>query len=478
MKDKSILALVTAGFVTLGVILLSWFLQANPVADFVEHLPGMDNRPAFLSGGGETVEIGALFASFDGTPSSLGGSWPWFRGEDFTNVITQNTALADSWGDAAPPLLWSVDLGEGHSGPAIADGRVYVMDYDEDQRADMLRCFSLDDGEEIWRRGYNVYIKRNHGMSRTVPAVSGGYVVTIGPKCHVMCVDADTGDFRWGIDLVSEYGAEVPLWYTGQCPLIDGPLAVIAVGGSSLMIAVECETGRVVWETPNPHGWKMSHSSIVPCTIHGREMYVYCALGGIAGVSSRGDNAGTVLFETDLWNRNVVVPSPVYIGNGRLFVTAGYGAGSMMLDIIEENGSLRAEMVQRVAPDEGIASEQQTPIYYDGRLFSVLPKDAGPNRNEFVCCDPDDIGGFAWMSGTMSRFGLGPYIVADGKFYILSDDGVLTVMRADTTGPVILGQAKILDGHDAWGPMALVNGRLLARDSRRMVCVDLRAAAR
>jgi len=265
------------------------------------------------------------------------------------------------------------------------------------------------------------------------------------------------------------------LWYTGQCPLIDDSLAVIAVGGKSLIIAVDCETGEIVWETSNPNNWKMSHSSIIPYTIHGKEMYVYCALGGFVGISARGETVGKVLFETNLWNKNVVAPSPEYLGNGKLFITSGYGAGSMMLNIKVQNDTFVVESVQQTNPGEGIASEQQTPIFYKGHLFSILPKDAGPLRNQFVCYHPDDISKLVWASGTTSRYGLGPYFIADEKFFILSDEGVLTVMQASTEEPILLAQSKILDGHDAWGPMAIVNGRLLARDSRRLVCVDVRA---
>ncbi len=477
MNEKAIYTAATAGTALLGGLLLFLFLSADPAADLVEFVPGMDNRPASLSAGGDEIPATAVYAAFDGTPSAIPGSWPRFRGADFDNISKEDVRLTEHWGGDGPPVLWSVDLGEGHAGPAVSDGRVYVLDYDEEARADILRCFSLDDGREIWRRGYTVYIKRNHGMSRTVPAVSGGYVVTIGPKCHVMCVDAETGALKWDMDLTAEYGAEVPLWYTGQCPLIDGSRAVIATGGKSLVIAVDCETGEVVWETPNPHGWKMSHSSIIPYTIHGRRMYVYCALGGIVGISAEEGSAGRILFETDLWNRNVVAPSPVYLGNGKLLVTSGYGAGSMMLEIREEDGAFAVTPIREVKPDEGIASEQQTPVYHDGHLFSIQPKDAGPLRNQFVCYHPDDIGALVWSSGTTHRFGLGPYLLADNKFFILSDEGVLTVMRADVKGPVFLAQSKILNGHDAWGPMALVNGRLLARDSRRLVCVDIRAGS-
>ncbi|MFC1560898.1 PQQ-binding-like beta-propeller repeat protein [Candidatus Latescibacterota bacterium] len=475
MNEKTINIISIAGTAFLGLIILTWFLFENPVADFFVLIPGMDNRPASMSGGGEDVAIGALFATFDGIPSEIQGSWPRFRGTDFNNISKEEIKLADNWNATGPNILWSVDLGEGHAGPVVANGRVYLLDYDEEKRADLLRCFSFDDGKEIWRRGYDVYVKRNHGMSRTVPAVSENYVVTIGPKCHVMCVDAESGEFKWGINLEKEYEAEIPLWYTGQCPLIEDSLAVIAVGGTSLLIAVNCETGEVVWETPNPNNWKMSHSSIIPYTIHGKEMYVYCALGGITGVSAREENAGELLFETNLWNQNVVAPSPVYLGNGKLFVTSGYGAGSIMLNIKDENSSFIVESVQQIKPGEGISSEQQTPIFYEGYLFSILPKDAGPLRNQFVCYHPDDISDLIWASGTTRRFGLGPYILADDKFFILSDEGVLTVMQVSTEEPIQLAQAKILDGHDAWGPMAIVNGRLFARDSRRLVCVDVRA---
>jgi outer membrane protein assembly factor BamB len=77
-------------------------------------------------------------------------------------------------------------------------------------------------------------------------------------------------------------------------------------------------------------------------------------------------------------------------------------------------------------------------------------------------------------SGPDNLFGLGPFIIADNKFYILSDDGVLTAATISTNRFEKKGSVKITDGADAWGPMAIVSGRLLLRDSKRMFCVDLR----
>ena len=475
MSDRIVHWALAGVLVLTGLVGLGWWIRHNPVQHLVEHVPGMDDRPKSASDKGHEVAIGAYFERFAGVASPVEGSWPRFRGADFNNISGERVPLARGWDGRDPPLLWSVDLGEGHAGPVVDNGRVFVLDYDEALRADMLRCFSLDDGREIWRRGYDVYIKRNHGVSRTVPAVSDNRVLTIGPKCHVMCVAADSGEFQWGLDLVETFGAEIPLWYTGQCPLIDGSVAVIAVGGDALLMGVQMETGEILWETPNRHDWKMSHSSVMPYSVYGKKMYLYCAIGGIVGISAENGEEGTVLFESKLWDRNVIAPSPIDVGEGKIFVTAGYGGGSMMLQLVPEGGRFAVESLQILKPDEGLASEQQTPIFHQNHLFAIMPKDAGPLRNQFVCVRADDCSKVVWSSGKTERFGLGPYLIADGKFFILSDEGMLTVLEVSTEDYRPLAKAQILDGHDAWAPMALVQGRLLARDSRRMVCLDISA---
>ena len=65
-----------------------------------------------------------------------------------------------------------------------------------------------------------------------------------------------------------------------------------------------------------------------------------------------------------------------------------------------------------------------------------------------------------WTSGSQHRFGLGPYLIADGLIFVLNDDGRLTLAEATPAGYQPLAQAQVLDGHDAWGPMALAAGRL------------------
>jgi len=451
----------------------AWFFH-DPAASFKMSVPGMDNRKKGTSPG-EKVMIGENFIFYKSFSGIQYANWPRFRGESFDNINKENIRLISKWGSAGPHILWKLTLGEGHAAPAVYDGRVYVLDYDEQKKEDALRCFSLQSGDELWRRGYHVHLKRNHGLSRTIPAVSKNYVVTIGPRCQVMCCDRLSGALMWGLDLGRELGAEVPFWYTGQCPLIDHDTAIIAVGGKSLLIAIDCKTGRKCWESPNRHSWKMSHSSVMPMTLNGKKMYVCCFIGGVCGISASGADRGKILWETTEFSPSVVAPSPVVMDEGRIFVTAGYGAGSALLQVRETRGEFSVKLLQKLKPQEGLASEQQTPVYYGGYLYCILPKDAGGLRNQFVCCKGNDCSNIVMSSGKTERFGLGPYILADGKFFILNDDGEMTIAKASPAGYTVLDKARIIDGQDSWGPVAITAGYLLMRDSKTMVCIDIRA---
>ncbi|RIH65043.1 hypothetical protein D1164_10665 [Mariniphaga sediminis] len=460
------------GIISLGFI--AWWLQADPTRDFEINVEGADNRGKGAEA--QVVEIGEYFEQFAESYTGMTETWPRFRGEDFDNISKSPVKLIDKFDSNGPKILWKQELGEGHSGAAIYKGLVYVLDYDEEERADILRCYSLADGKEMWVRGYNLNIKRNHGMSRTIPAVTENHILTMGPLCHVMCLSRETGDFMWGLDVAREYESEVPLWYTGQCPLVDDGKAIIATGGNALMVAIDMKTGEKLWETPNPEGWKMSHSSVMPFTFCDRKMYVYSAIGALVGVAADGNDAGKILWQTTVWNHSVVAPSPVCMPDGKIFMTAGYGAGGMMAELTENNGNFSINVLSKYAPREGLACEQQTPLYWNGHLLGIVPKDGGPNRNQLVCVHPDNPKEMVWTSGTENRFGLGPYFIADDKLFILNDDGTLFIARPSTEKYIQIDQVKVIeDGHDAWAPFAIADGYLIMRDSKRMVCIELKS---
>src|SRR6185295_20288549 len=98
------------------------------------------------------------------------------------------------------------------------------------------------------------------------------------------------------------------------------------------------ETGKPLWQTPNPREWKRTHSSVQPMDFAGRRLYVYCASGGVVGADAKD---GAPLWESSDWKISIAtVPSPLPLDGGKVFLTGGYNAGSLMLQLTEENAKL------------------------------------------------------------------------------------------------------------------------------------------
>ena len=300
-------------------------------------------------------------------------------------------------------------------------------------------------------------------MSRTVPVVAGNCVITFGPKCHIVCLDAATGDLRWKRDLVQEDGAEVPAWYAGQCPLVDGNRLIIGVGGpDTLVMALDNRTGEVIWKTPNPKGWKMTHSSLVPMDLGDEKSYVYCTSGGVVGVST---TDGRLLWQYQNWRINIAnVPTPLVIDRERVFLCGGYNSGAMMLAIKNVDDQYVPESLFRLHP-KVFGSDQQTPILYKGHIYGVRPDE------QLVCMDLE--GNITWTSSSANKFGLGPYTIINDLIFVMDDEGHLTAAKATSDAYEPLTTARVLEGHESWGPMAFASGRLIVRDLTRMKCLDL-----
>ena len=210
-----------SGLTIICTVAFIWWLLKDPSRSFATNVPGMDKRFASASSeNNKVIKIGEHFTAFEAIKSALTETWPRFRGENFDNISKSGIKLIDKFGDIKKRIRWSVELGEGHAGAAIYKGAVYVLDYDEAKHADMLKCFSLTDGKESWRRWYDTLPLSATMVCRELfLPVSEKYILSIGPRCDVMCVDRENGNFRWGIDIEKEYSTEVPLWYTGQCAL-------------------------------------------------------------------------------------------------------------------------------------------------------------------------------------------------------------------------------------------------------------------
>lgn len=446
-------------------------------------VPLEQETPAFLAEqrriARETAtDVETFFTAGNGTPSkTITGTWSQFRGDHLDMISRDATPLSIPTDGTSPPVLWEVAAGEGYAAFAVYGGCAYFLDYDMDKLQDALRCLSMDDGREIWRFSYPVEILRNHGMSRTIPAVNEEFIVALGPKCHVVCLERKTGRLRWMIDLKLVYGTVVPEWYAGQCPVMetdaDGTARVIlAVGGpDALLVSLDCATGEEVWRTPNPHAWPMTHASLTPMMLDGRKTWVYPCMRGVVGVDA---TTGEILWEDTTWKGiHAMCPAPVVMPGDRVFCAGSYNAGSTLLTITKNAAVTPENPLPYVALSEfwrfqKFSSMQQTPILFRDMLLGVRERD-----NQLVAFDMT--GNEIWKSGVADRFFLGPYMVAGGKMFLVNNSGTLTVGEVSKDGFKRVARYEIFeDGVDSWGPLAFVDGLLIMRDLTRVKCLDFR----
>jgi outer membrane protein assembly factor BamB len=227
-------------------------------------------------------------------------------------------------------------------------------------------------------------------------------------------------------------------------------------------MAVHIDTGELVWQTPNPSGWNMTHSSIMPMDMGGVRHYIYCAQKGVVGVSALD---GSLLWQTEDWKISIAtVPSPCVVSDDRVFLSGGYNAGSLMLRLEGTGQQINPTPVFRLDADT-FGATQQTPILHQGHLYGIRPD------GRFVCLSLD--GSVVWTSDPSDTFGLGPYMVAGDVIYAMDDHGLLSAIRARPDRYEKLSEVQVLEGRESWGPMALAGNRLLVRDLTRMACFDL-----
>ena len=466
-------AITLATVVLWTAVLIGWHWY-DPSKGFTKFVPGADKRPPGSERKADDVVIGEFFMKGEAPAPSQGEEvWPGFRGPDRSNIVSHAVPIKLVEGDFQE--LWSVETGEGHAAPAVWRGRVYVLDYNEQLSSDALRCLDLKTGEELWRRWYRVPMKRNHGFSRTIPAITAdGRVVTIGPEGHLMCCNGETGDLLWTMDLKKRFSTEIPFWYAGQCPLIMGDELVVAPAGKDTqMVGLDVATGHVRWATANDKKLKMSHSSVMPMTLGGKRTLVYAGIGGVCGVSAEGSDKGKMLWFADAWQPSVIAPSPLQLSSNQIFLVAGYGAGGGLLQV-SQSGSWQAKVTDQYKADKGMSSEQQTPILYKGSIITILPKDGGGMRERISIYQPSDLHRAVWNSASDERFGLGPYLVIDGRLFALKEDGQLFVYEiGERQMKLLRKQTVIKDGADAWGPMAYADGMLLVRDAKTVKCLRI-----
>jgi len=110
---------------------------------------------------------------------------------------------------------------------------------------------------------------------------------------------------------------------------------------------------------------------------------------------------------------------------------------------------------------------------YEQMAITILPKDGGGMRGKLVAYSPTNLRTPIWESAADERFGLGPYMIIGNHLFALKEDGELYIYKLEPKRMSFVKKQRIMEGIDAWGPMAYADGYLLLRDAHWVYCLKI-----
>ena len=165
--------------------------------------------------------------------------WPQWMGPK-RDGVWREMGLLEKFPEGGPKVLWRTPLGSGYSGPAVAGGRVFVMDFARatDEQGQPLRatrkgipgserlvCCDARDGKLVWKHEYECPYTISYPTGpRTTPLVENDRVYMLGAMGELAQLNAADGKVLWSKNLVSQYKTEPPVWGYAAHPLVDGEL--------------------------------------------------------------------------------------------------------------------------------------------------------------------------------------------------------------------------------------------------------------
>lgn len=147
--------------------------------------------------------------------SLVGEDWPGLYGPR-RNHTSEQKRLLRTWPEEGPKVLWTAPMGAGFGGPAVAGGKVYLLDRDESV-GDKLRVLDFASGKEIWTFAYNAPGRFMFAGSRTTPTLDGDYVYTVGPMGDLHAINVKTQKPAWQKNIWKDFGGPPNSRAGGPC---------------------------------------------------------------------------------------------------------------------------------------------------------------------------------------------------------------------------------------------------------------------
>ena len=294
---------------------------------------------------------------------------------------------------------------------------------------------------------------------RGTPTIDNGDVFVLNQYADVVCLDAKSGETKWSVNLVDQYGGKMMSgWKYSESPLVDGEQVICTPGGiDGTLLALNRKTGEKLWQTKNwtdPAGY----SSVIIATIDGTRQYVQLTGKSVAGIEP---NSGTVLWQADREGKTAVISTPI-VQENTVFVTSGYGIGCNAFRVTKDGTNWQAEQLYA---NKEIMNHHGGVVFLDGHIY-------GSSGGTFRCLNLDS-GELAYAGRSAGK---GATVYADGHLYLRSEAGPVALIKATPTELVETGRFDQPDRSEekAWPHPVIANGKLYLRDQDILLCYDVK----
>lgn len=402
--------------------------------------------------------------------------WPQWRGAQRDGHAAPQM-LAESWESRTPKLKWEAsNLGTGYSSVSIVDRRLFTMGSNEQNC--FTACYDSQTGKPIWRTNISrpgVGADYNRGWGggpRSTPTVDGNQVFVLSDVGVVAALKRDSGDLLWKVDLVAEHGGGIPKWGYSESVLIDGQRVVVTAGGKKFMVALDRETGRLLWNS-NGVDAVAHYVSTMKGSYAGTSYYVTASNIGVVGFDCQ---SGNQIFENTVTGNDIAtVPTPILIGADRIYHTSNYGAGNVLLKLTGRGDSIVANMVYH-EDGKTMMNHHGGVVLVDGVIYGFTKSDGGVWMAQDL-----ESGKTLWQEKLRGNRS-GSIAYADGRLYCYNDgDGTVVLVQPDRNEWRPLGQIALpretqipRDRGAIWAHPVIANQTLFIRDQDLLFAFDIK----
>jgi outer membrane protein assembly factor BamB len=429
-----------------------------------------------------------------GIPAVHAEDWPQWRGAGRLGMWNE-TRIIDEFPDEGLKVIWRAPIRSGFAGPAVSEGRVFALDWQEDPQSRTLdgieRLVALDEetGSVLWTHEWATSYRMLQGSyaigPRATPTVDGDRVYVVGASGVLRCVNVQTGNLIWTKNYIDDYDTSVATWGVASAPLVDGDRLIAIVGGEpdALVVAFNKQTGEELWHAVNVVG-EMGYAQPVIYDAGGaRQLIVWHA----AALVSLNPETGAVYWEQP-WEVGAGMSVATPVRDGNFLLVSQFYNGSMMMRLDTDRpsatmlwkGSSRSEL-----PDEtdGLHSMITTPIVRGNYVYGV--GSYGELRGLSA-----RTGERLWVSGEMTaqaRWGTAYMVQQGDRYFVSNDDGDLIIARftpegyiehdrtslIEATSSSGYGPQRRFDRAVSWSHPAYANRHIVQRNDKEILRASL-----